>query len=707
VTGGYDGIIRWWDSQGPQLIGTLPSHGLAVYDLAFSPDGNQLAAASGWTGVGELCLYQLARDWSRPPTRARDASRKMAWQRDGAGLDEWMIYLAQSPDASRVLTGGMGSNARLWDATTGQPLGAPLPQPWQVVPLMAFSPDGRLFVVVSQDLNSGPTKSSVQLWKSASRGEAAGQDSAHPLGPAMPYGAWIKALAFRADGKVLATGDTLGLVQFWDTSTGKRIGLGLRQPNEIRSLAFSPDGQTLAVGYGKRDHTGEDGGLLLDVASQKRVGQPMPGISRWVGFQPDGKRLVTFGEHRLCLWDPSIQEKVGDPIAESARVVSVAFRADGRMLVSAAADGTLRLRDLRPADGAPGKPIGLPMQSPAEPSLAVFSPDPEGKFILAGYLNGTARLWDRATQKPIGPPVSQGNAILAVAFAPDGRSFLTTTPDGRTRRWPVPPPTELGPDRLRLFLQVATGLEMKDGQTVGPLAPGLWEQCRRQLADSRRQAELGPAPLSEAHYHDVRARDAEQEWDSFGALWHLDRLIALQKQEGPEGESPRWLAYSRRSWQHADAGRGDQGDFAEVIAHSSREQLLSWLRCCIVDYQAGGSWDMARWYLDCAIDITPNDWRLHADRARCWQKLDKEDEREADRNRAVELGEDFDYLFELADDYASRGEWDRAEKVLASARQRQSCPAFLRQQIAVVILKKGDLKEFRKELELLRQQARQ
>ncbi len=109
VTSGYDGIVRWWDSQGSQLIG-LPSRGLAVFNLAFSPDGKQLAVASGWDVVGgELCLYQLARDWSHPPLRIQDPIRKMAWRPEDAAMGETLVRLAHSPDARRVLTGGAGS----------------------------------------------------------------------------------------------------------------------------------------------------------------------------------------------------------------------------------------------------------------------------------------------------------------------------------------------------------------------------------------------------------------------------------------------------------------------------------------------------------------------------------------------------------------------------------------------------------------------
>ena len=58
-----------------------------------------------------------------------------------------------------------------------------------------------------------------------------------------------------------------------------------------------------------------------------------------------------------------------------------------------------------------------------------FSPD--GKAVLTGSMDKTARLWDAATGRPLGPALTHQGQVWAVAFSPDGKAVLTGSEDGR------------------------------------------------------------------------------------------------------------------------------------------------------------------------------------------------------------------------------------------------------------------------------------
>src|SRR5206468_9668432 len=75
---------------------------------------------------------------------------------------------------------------------------------------------------------------------------------------------------------------------------------------------------------------------------------------------------------------------------------------------------------------------------------AALSPD--GKTVLTGSQDRTARLWDAATGKPTGVGLKHGAGVLAVAFSPDGKTVATGSWDATARLWdcatgtPVAPP---------------------------------------------------------------------------------------------------------------------------------------------------------------------------------------------------------------------------------------------------------------------------
>ncbi len=89
------------------------------------------------------------------------------------------------------------------------------------------------------------------------------------------------------------------------------------------------------------------------------------------------------------------------------------------------------------------------------------------------------RLWEKGTGKPLGSPLS--GQVRAVAFTPDGRRMLLGWASGSARLWEVPEPTRGDPERLRLWAQVVTGMELDDSGGVRVLNVKTWQERYQRL----------------------------------------------------------------------------------------------------------------------------------------------------------------------------------------------------------------------------------
>jgi WD40 repeat protein len=149
-------------------------------------------------------------------------------------------------------------------------------------------------------------------------------------------------------------------------------------------------------------------------------------------------------------------------------VVAVALSADGRTALTGSYDKTARLWET-----ASGKPTGPPLQHQGLVVSVALSAD--GKTALTGSYDRSARLW-MATGKPIGPPLLHHDMVRAVALSADGKTALTGGFDKTARLWNVPQPMRDDAERIMLWTQVITGLEVDELTAVHVLDAKTWRE---------------------------------------------------------------------------------------------------------------------------------------------------------------------------------------------------------------------------------------
>ncbi|HEX4142220.1 MAG TPA: M56 family metallopeptidase [Pirellulales bacterium] len=450
ASGSADHTVRLWDAASGQELAALAGHQAVVRSIAFSPDDRLLASG------GEDQTVKLwnvgSHDLRGTLTGHTDIVSGVAFAQDTLVSVSW------------------DHTIRTWDVGAIEPRGSLPAAPCPVVAL-AVTADGRKMLTANAD-------QSLALWKSSVvQGQRTGS-----LGK---YRAFPWTAAFSPDGASLAVAaggfDEESELCLYDVAT-KAEKYRVTFPDSVRSIAFSPAGNMLAMGFAKKKLLLVDpatGDELATLEAESTDATPTPRVRfTQVAFSANGKLLAaTWLDGAVRIYDVEHRKLLKTLTGHKERVLAIAFSPDQKQLISGSQDKTAIVWDLDRGErrfSLPAQPgvlgVGAVGWSPDGKLLAtgsgkdicslwdartgrllksltahegkvfetVFSPD--GKLLATGGEDHLTKLWDVETGKVVRSYDCRSGKVLCVRFSPDGKSFVTAGRDGDAKLWWVLPP---------------------------------------------------------------------------------------------------------------------------------------------------------------------------------------------------------------------------------------------------------------------------
>ena len=277
--------------------------------------------------------------------------------------------------------------------------------------------------------------------------------------------------------------------QTWSLPDGaiSRLGKGQSLFGASRAVAFSPDGQRLAV-------LNSIGIWLYDVATSRELALLTAGQSFFLSsmaFSPDGT-LIALGsgeyskpEGLVLLYDVSTGRNVAT-LDGYGRVSSIVFSSDSKTLIVGSRDGTVRLWDVATRTNTATFEHGKHLTSVA------LSPDRSTLAVSLGYFyeNGIVELWDVATRTNFATLEGHTKGVNDLTFSPDGTTLASGSEDNTVKLWDVAAGRSIATlqgHRSRIYSVTFS----PEGNT---LASGAWPEVKLWDISTKRNIATLPEP---------------------------------------------------------------------------------------------------------------------------------------------------------------------------------------------------------------------
>jgi WD40 repeat protein len=443
-------------------LGNLIGHTDEVVSVTFSPDGKWLLSSS-WDTTTRLWDVSSGRELTQ-----------------FSGFGASVFASAFVPNTMQVVSAGWDQSAHIWDISSGNELqrfkghSAPINS-------LAIAPGGKTLATASGFVPPDvQTDQTIRIWSLANGAN---------LATLSGHASSVVAVKFLRDDSTVVSASLDGTVRRWDVHKSHEQSKAAFPGSQIISLAVSPDGETIAAGFGEGvdktivvidaasmsaiakfgSHNGEalayspDGRVLASASNDGTIeiwdakdrsllrshrdtlGRSSP---RCLSFSPDGKDLVIGGTDGAMLEIDAVTFATVQSYGGRADVVSgLAVTPDGHWLATALGRRRAAIWDL-----TTGRQVRTFL--PASESVRNVALSNDGTLLAAGSgvspfetktvtVEPVINVWSVISGKQVATLHGHLEAVTAVRFFADGKRLLTASYDGTVRIWDITSGKEL------------------------------------------------------------------------------------------------------------------------------------------------------------------------------------------------------------------------------------------------------------------------
>ncbi|MDR3645924.1 MAG: WD40 repeat domain-containing protein [Candidatus Babeliales bacterium] len=371
VSVGSNGSIHTWDTTSGDELGKVIGFQKAIYSVAWSTDGKQIAFAQEDNKIiirNEKLIKEATLIHSENPIlythSPLNAVKSVVW----------------SKDSTKLISASFNGTIVVWDMKTTTKI-----------------------ITLNEDIES------LQDLKARKR-----------------YA--ITALALSPDQTKLASSSLDGTITIWNMHTYEVIYIDYEKSKHVvTSLAWSPDSKLLASS--DSDHKIEIWDFHTRKVLKKLTGHT--DIVKCISWSPKGELIASASEINdptIRIWNVNTGSELNKIESHKAAVTSIAWSPDGTKILSGSNDRTVKVSEINSKQR-------LNILTEHKEPVTTVAWSPNNKFLASASQDNTIIIWDAQTHKEIRKLLGHTDTVKTISWSPDSSKLVSASTDKTMRIW--------------------------------------------------------------------------------------------------------------------------------------------------------------------------------------------------------------------------------------------------------------------------------